>query len=402
MSIEPHVRPVALAPLLMLSMTVSTIVIPSLGVLAPFVVDEFDISRAQFGLLITSIAGVTAATSPLAGRAADWLGGRRLVLIASIMIAVSTTGMALAPTLLGVVLIGMATGLPNASGNPAANKIIVDQLPVGQRGTTIGLKQSGVQLGFFSAGMTLPALALRIGWRGSFLVLATFGLIMTAVLWRMLPEDPPRPLQVRSENRYRHPPDVRLLAVYSVLMGAAGSPVTTFLPLYSQEALGFSPTTAGATVSLLGVVGIGARVVMARAVERIDSFLTPLAGLALMAAASIAVVLLASLWRVELVWAAALLAGVSVVAWNVIANLAAISAVDAPSAGRASGLVNFGFMAGFTVGPAAFGTLVDLRSGYDLAWAAVIAVFLLASVVMGGWTMIRPPAPALTAQQPRS
>ena len=50
-------HPAVLAPLLMLAMTVATLVMPSLGVLAPFILDDLGLSRGQFGWLITAIAG---------------------------------------------------------------------------------------------------------------------------------------------------------------------------------------------------------------------------------------------------------------------------------------------------------------------------------------------------------
>lgn len=383
---KPSPRTSVLAPLLLLAMTVATLVIPSLGVLAPFIVEDLGLSRAQFGWLITSIAAVTALTAPSTGRLSDALGGRRVILLLSLAIAASASGIALAPTAVLLVVFGMLSGVPNAAGNPATNRIIVDWLPPGRRGTTMGVKQSGVQFGFFATGLSLPALAVAFGWRGALVSLVLFALGFSLLAAWLLPADGPRRPRSTSRARARLPSDVRWLASYAALMGTAGSTITTFLPLYATEAVGLSPSVAGATVSTLGLIGIVSRILFARAAEHltgVSRLLTRLAWGSALAAVTIGA---AASFGAALVWIGAAMAGVTVVAWNALANLAAITAVDARDAGRSSGMVNFGFMAGFTVGPAVFGALVDTAVGYRGAWWLVTGLFVAAAALMHRWT----------------
>lgn len=82
-----------------------------------------------------------------------------------------------------------------------------------------------------------------------------------------------------------------------------------------------------------------------------------------------------------LVWPGALLFGATAVAWNSVGMLAVLAAVDPAEAGRASGIVLFGFYSGFVPGLLLFGATVD-AVGYGAAWVLVLAVLGAAAVLM--------------------
>ena len=88
----------------------------------------------------------------------------------------------------------------------------------------------------------------------------------------------------------------------------------------------------------------------------------------------------ASHTTVALLWAGIGLAGLSFMAWNVLAMLAVLEGVPHDAAGRGSGDVTLGFLAGFTVAPTAFGLIVDTTGTYAWAWLAV-AVALAAAAL---------------------
>jgi len=385
----------------MLAMTVSTVILPSLSVLAASVIEDLGITRAGYGLLITSIAGVTAAASTSAGFLADRLGGRRLLLLIAGVVLFTSMGVALSTGLIALVVFGMLSGLANAGGNPASNKLIVEYLPVGRRGATMGFKQSGVQFGYAFVGLTLPAAALLVGWRTAMLAVTIPAILLVILVLRFLPPDAPAPRRSREGRARAVPSDVHWLTAYSLLMGIGTSIVTTFLPLFSQEELGFSPARAGATVSVLGTTGVIARVLIARWAEHRVRFEPVLAALAVGSAGASSILLLARWSDPDLVWFATLLGGVSVVAWNAVANLAAVSMSDPLVAGRASGLINRGFMTGFTLGPVIFGSAVEWTGSYTPGLIGVGLCFLAAAALMsvrarraGAPALIAPPSDA--------
>jgi cyanate permease len=59
--------------------------------------------------------------------------------------------------------------------------------------------------------------------------------------------------------------------------------------------------------------------------------------------------------------------------------------VDAHSAGKASGIVLFGFYIGFAPGPVAFGWIVDSSGQYWVAWSVVATAMLGAAIVATIW-----------------
>ena len=83
-----------------------------------------------------------------------------------------------------------------------------------------------------------------------------------------------------------------------------------------------------------------------------------------------------------LVWPTALLIAFSAVAWNAVGNLAIIRGVEPSLAGRATGILLFGFLTGLTVGAPMTGAIVDASGRYTLAWLAVGAAGVAAAMVV--------------------
>src|SRR5204863_992444 len=151
----------------------------------------------------------------------------------------------------------------------------------GRHGIVTGVKQSGVQVGAFLAGLVLPGVAGAAGWRpalGGCAVLGAAGLALTG---RYVPRPsageepaaggatataadggPSRALRRRLDRA------VNRLAVYALLMGFGVGAVGAYLPLYAVEELGLTRGTAGLAAALMGFVGIIARVGWGRRQDR--------------------------------------------------------------------------------------------------------------------------------------
>lgn len=376
---------------LALAMVVATFTIPALGVVSSVMIEDLGLSRTGFGWIATTIAGTTALAALVTGRATDALGGRTVLLLLMLGTAAGTAVLGLAPNLVVLYLGAALVGLTGAAGNPATNRVIVDHVPAGRRGGIMGVKQSGVQAGIFLAGVALPPVAVAWGWRAAILSLAVSSLVVAALCAWLLPADPHRDGARAATGAYRHPTHVRWLAAYALLMGAGSSSMMSYLPLYAQERLDFSPAAGGAAVSVIGLLGIASRILVARQSEQLDRFSLPLALMAWGAVGAVAALLAAAFTTPALVWPGAVVAGCTVVAWNALANLSAVAAVAPHEAGRASGLVNLGFMTGFTVSPVLFGTLVDL-AGYTPAWILLGSCYTAAAVLMHAWSRSTRPA----------
>ena len=160
-------RRFAFSSLLFAAMGAATFTAASLGILATFIIDDLSISRAELGVDLAVVNIAAAVLSPVAGRITDRIGGKAAI-VALFVIAGAT--FLLLGTAVGYVMLlaGALTGaFSQASANPATNKLIAEDLPAGERGLITGVKPSGVQFGIFLGGVTIPSVALALGWRGA-------------------------------------------------------------------------------------------------------------------------------------------------------------------------------------------------------------------------------------------
>ncbi|WP_241777985.1 MFS transporter [Streptomyces sp. CT34] len=352
-----------------------------IGALGPRLVDELDISRTELGLTTTVGFGIAALLSPVAGGLVDRVGPRRCLVALFLLVAVSLTLIGAAPgtaVLLSAVGLG---GLPQALANPATNKVILAVVPSGRRGGVTGWKQSGVQFGAFAAGFPLSVLAAVVGWREA--VWTAAGLAGVAAAWSIGVLPPDRASVAAPHDAER--PAVRprgvvgRLALYSLLLGCGIASVNTYLALFGSQRVGLSPTVAAVLVAVLGIAGIGGRVVWSRAAGRPGRGEVLPAVLAA-GAVGAALTLFVAVRVPVLVWVAAVAVGSFAVAANAVSMVLVIRQAAPGRAGRDSALVSAGFFAGFAVGPPLFGVLVS-AAGYGPGWLLVAAEFAVAVAV---------------------
>ncbi len=367
------------------AMGLATIGGAAIGVLATFLIDEFDITRSDVGTLIAAFAIVGAIASPGAGRLADLLGGRRSVLAVYLVAILVLAGMATAPTFLLLLLASGAGGFANGLTNPATNKAIATLVPTGQRGLITGIKQSGVQLGVFLAGLLLPPVADRFGWRTGVGGLAVLGVLGLVAAHFRLPREEGRDVVERRPLREPHAPVVWWLTLYSFLMGLGTGSITAFIALFAEEEVGMDVRAAGLVLGLTGLVALGGRIGWGIVSERHTGYFPALAMMAALATGAAGLLVAAPHLGSAAVWVAAVLVGFSVGSWNTVAMLAVMHTAGPAQAGRGSGLVVLGFLGGFGLGPRGFGGWVDAVGSYGPAWGGVVVGFAAALGVALLW-----------------
>ncbi|MFD7547939.1 MFS transporter [Streptomyces sp. NPDC059578] len=374
----------ALTALLTVAMALSMLQLFLLGVLGPRLMDDLGVSATVLGLTTTIGFGTAAVLSPVGGRVVDRIGPRRALVVLPLITALALALIASAPgagLLLAAVALG---GLPQALANPATNKAILAVVPPARRGATTGLKQSGVQLGAFAAGLPLAALAASVGWRGA--VWAAAGLAVLVAGWaaRVLPPDPPPPTTSAGPARFLPRGHVAWLAVFSLFLGGGIASVNTYVTLFGDERLDLGPTAAGALVAVLGVAGIAGRIGWSKAARPDRAHWLP-GGLAL-GSVGAALLLAASVHAMPLAWVAAVAVGVFAVSGNAVSMVLVMQRAAPGRAGQDSALVAAGFFAGFAVGPPLFGPLAE-AGHYGAGWLLVAAEFTVAAGVAYAWAL---------------
>ncbi|MFG2501911.1 MFS transporter [Streptomyces sp. NPDC048441] len=353
-----------------------------LGALGPRIVDDLGISPTVLGLTTTVGFGAAAVLSPFGGRLVDRVGPRRC-LVALLLISAVALALIGSASGVGILLASVALGgLPQALANPATNRAILASFAPDQRGPVTGMKQSGVQLGAFMAGLPLAALAGGAGWRVAIWTAA--GASVIAAYWaaRALPADPPAKAVATA---WVPRGSTAWLAVFSLFLGCGIASVNTYVALYGTQRLGLGPTSAGALVAVLGVAGIAGRVGWAKIAGH-PGRAVRLPGLLAAGAVGAALLLAAAACVHPLVWLGAVTVGVFAVAANAVSMVLVMQRAAPGRAGQDSALVSAGFFAGFALGPPLFG-LLAAGGHYAGGWLLVAGEFAGACVVAVIWAV---------------
>lgn len=380
-----RVAGVRLGYVLLLAMGFATLTGGVLGILGPFLLDELGISRAELGWLITFNTFSGALLSVGIGGFTDRIGAfAGLALLG----AASASALILYATSRSFALIALGAvfgGISQSFANPVTNKLIALHVEYGARGVVTGVKQSGVYLMVTIAGIAVPAGDLAFGWRPTLLIFAGAAVGFTASGLAILPND--RKV-VAPEHRTRPTgpidPAVWWLTAYGFMHGAVGG-FSFLFPLYATEALGRSEQFAGFVVSVSAVGALVGRIVWARAAEVRLGYSTPLLAMAGTAMVAVGLILSSQTGPVWLALVGGVAFGASTNSWNSVGMLAVTNLSGSAGAGRGTGIILTGFLAGLGVGPPILGWILDQTDSYTLVWSIEIVVFALSIPLVLAW-----------------
>jgi YNFM family putative membrane transporter len=232
----------------------------------PQISQEFHVSPAEAGLTLLAVTFALAIASLGAGRMADAIGTRRMMLICGILLSVFSVAAPLAPTFASLVALRAAQGLAVPGITIAGLAYLHNELPPAWRGRVSGFYIAANTLGGLLGRLMVGLTVETLGWRGGlalvagWVVLGTLALALAiAPASRRRPETPSQPTA-----RSARPPSLAIIIRklwWAPLIGG-----TIFLPFltvfsfapYLLEAPPFrlSPTLASLIylVYLLGAV----------------------------------------------------------------------------------------------------------------------------------------------------
>ncbi len=364
-------------------------------VLAPFLQSEFQLAKAQIGMLSSSLfVGQMVGAIP-AGAQVDRLGVRRMLLLSTAGVGVCLLIMALSPTWT-LVLLGMTlAGIAYTAMHSVTNKGLLEWFSRERRGLAVGIKQTGITNGAAIAALVLPALALAMSWRSA-MALTAVGLVLLGAVCAIAYRTPKgRGTQQQSAaseggaaslRQVMGNTRLRAVSLTALILGLVQFSVYTYLILYLGDELGYPLVAAGAMLSLSEISGSGGKLGWGWASDRIfggrrQPALRALAGFG---ALGLFLLSLAGGRGVGCaVFPLLVLVGATTGGYNGLwMNLASESAPP-HLAGMATGLsITLGSL-GSALGPPLFGLVVDLTGSYALAWQ------ILAGVLVGLWLALR-------------
>src|SRR5882672_6122341 len=361
--------------------------------LSPALMQGFALSRLDVAFIVPSVYVGGLLFSLPGGHLADQWGVRPTLLGALAMGGVGLLAAALAPHFVVFLLCLAFAGSGWSIVNPVLGKAIVDLFPLTERGVAMGIKQMGLTLGGGLSALVLPAIAAHWGWRAAIAACALAMTVPVLVAWHPL----------RALARPHAPHVAHTTAPISwgwtrrpallVLFGAGGvlgmvqSAVLAYLPLFSVQALGFSPIGAGVLIAASQVGGAVARLALGVASDRWSSGRRP-PWLVLTSALG-AVIFLVYAWvpTATPLWAAllAFFAGVGAYGWVGIYFIISAEAGGATQSGLLSGVSFAAIVVGLLAGAPIFGLVLQAFDSYGASWTVFAGLSGVVALVVAAF-----------------
>lgn len=372
----------------------------SVGPLAPFLEGEFDLTKAQVGLLPAALFAGQSIVSIPAGWITDRIGTRKMLVILSTVCGVSflLAGISkwYALVLLAIVLGGCGYG----AMQPCSNRGIIYWFPQKLAGTAMGIKQMGVTGGSALAALVLVPIALNTDWRFA-MTGAAILLLGVGVVSFLFYRDPPVQKDAQNDEKreqlsfvptlkilIRNKPLV-LMSIAAMFLTSAQLSLTTYIIMYVSESLLYPLFIAAVFLSLSEISGSLGRVVWGIISDRLfDGERAPVLVLiaVLTAACAIVTAVLPPYVSMFILVPVVFLFGFSIAGYNGLWMNIASETVPRTYAGMASGFsLSLGSL-GVIFGPPLFGFIVDMTGGYKSAWIFVSVEML---VVIGLLLLVR-------------
>lgn len=245
------------------------VVIP---VLTPFA-RTLDASDFQIGLVVSVFAAMRLVTSPFAARIGRFMGERNAIGMGMVVVAVSTVGTALAPTINSMLLIRSIGGFGSAVFTVSAMGLLLSTTPELLRGRAAGIYQGGFLLGSMF-GPALGGLLGAISLIAPFYFYAVMLVIAAGFTVLMLP---PRAIPLPTAAGHKPPRflhvirDIRYQAACVVTFGQGWMSFgvrNSVIPIFVTEALLLETTWTGIAFAIAAVAQTAVLVPAGNATDR--------------------------------------------------------------------------------------------------------------------------------------
>jgi ACS family hexuronate transporter-like MFS transporter len=176
--------------MLFVAMVINYVDRAALSIAMPFITQEYHLTPSEKGMIFSSFFFGYALFCFVGGYLADRFGPKRVLTWSMGFWSVLCGATALAFNFWSLLIVRALFGVGEGPVSTTANKAINSWFPVTERARAIGFAQAGGPLGGALAGPIVGFLALWLGWRVAFIVIAAFGLVWAVAWWRMATSTP--------------------------------------------------------------------------------------------------------------------------------------------------------------------------------------------------------------------
>jgi MFS family permease len=352
-------------------LTVSALPVLLVGGLAVLIQEDLAFGEAQLGIAVAAYFASGALAAAPAGRLAERLGPRSTAWLGLACAVGSLLGIALvARSWAALVLLLALGGIGSMLALLGVSVLLVRGVAARRQGVAFGVTQAALPLAAMLAGLSVPAIALTLGWRSAFIL----GVVIAPLAAAAMPAGDARLSgDGRSRARDTSVGALILLAIGMGLASAGGNSSAAFIVASSVDR-GFSPAHAGLVLAAGSFVGVAVRVVAGWLADRLDRWSLLLVAM-LLAVGAAGYVGLAFSQHPALIVVSATLAFGGGWGWPGLVVLA-VSRANPAAPGTAMGIVFVGGMSGAVVGPLTFGALAE-NVGFSASWLLLAAMALV-------------------------
>lgn len=388
-AVPAHWRMLGLAVLAQMAVS---IIIQGVPTLAPFLQADLGLTRAQVGLFNSALM----AGSLLAMFGAGWVvdvKGERVALIGGNLVVgffclcvLGTHGF---PAALAVFF---AAGIGGAFPTPAGSKAVMGWFPLHQRGTAMGIRQTGIPAGGALAAAVLPAIALAAGWRVAVAaggVACFLSAALCAFSYRNPPaaadEDPALPASRRAPLRTLLTRNVLLLGLAGAVLTLGQFTLITYLALYLKETRAIPVAISASLLVLAQLAGAAGRILWGVGSDRLFGRRRKPALLLANVLAALGALTLGWLPAATPLWLIAPLVVVyafNTLGWHGSWISLLVETAGSGQQGRTVGLGMSLMYPGIICLPPLFGWFVDRTHSWPWAWTLLAGLLLVGTALL--------------------
>jgi AAHS family 4-hydroxybenzoate transporter-like MFS transporter len=159
-----------------------------MGFIAPALMQDWGLSKAAFGPVMSAAMFGLAAGAMLAGPYADRFGRKKVLLLAVTCFAVLSLACAFARNPYELAILRFLTGIGLGAAMPNTTTLLSEYLPERYRSVLITLMFTGFNLGSGAGGFVAAWLLGTHGWHSVLMVGGVLPLLLVPLLWLFLPE----------------------------------------------------------------------------------------------------------------------------------------------------------------------------------------------------------------------
>lgn len=381
-----HWRMLALA---VLAQVAVSIIVQGGPTLAPFMQEDLGLSRGEVGLFNSATMGGSLAMMLVAGWVVDAKGERAALIGGNLIVGIFCLAMVTTQTFLSALLVIFMAGAGGAFPTPAGSKTVMGWFPPRQRGTAMGIRQTGIPVGGAIAAALFPAVALAAGWRSALAVGGILCFVAAAACWFGYQNPPAPSLEHPAAQTLAPAPrarrDIVMIGLAGGLLALGQFTLLTYLALYLKETQAVPLAVSASLLVAAQVAGAAGRILWGVWSDRIFGGRRKPALLVANGLAALGALVIGWLPAHTPLWVIAPL--VVVYAFNTLGwhgNWVAFL-VEIGGSARQGRTVSLGMSLmypGIIILPPLFGWFVDHTHSWPGAWSLLSLVMLLGILVL--------------------